>query len=463
MEGELEGMIRLAEINPAVVIDEIGDFIVKSIKEAGKSGAVIGLSGGVDSDVVAAIAKHAFDRHKGLALRGYYMPSENSSSQDEEDAMALAEALQIPYQKIPIQDILSSFEQSNPTFLEPFHLGNAAATVRIAQLSSEAGRHNSVILGTGNRDEYFLGYFTKRGDGAADLMPILTLTKGMVYQVAKHIRKSIFRKFPERTITKAPTAGLVPGQTDEGDLGMSYDEAALIINGYLQGYNQEEIRRITGLPISKVERVRQLHEASSHKRRLAPFPEVSMDYHNGQKPLSEADKALFIGRFQMLHIGHVDMFYQITEHPSIRQLLIGIGTQGNTKDPRNRYLFSYDEVKQLLTPLLEEIGLPYVIREVADINNNLEYARHVAGVFPEMDERTALVSADPSTIKCFDARLPVLRPEHRIVVHSSRIRELIRENKPYAHLVHNAEAMRNIGYEARLRDYWRRHANEPLY
>ena len=170
----------------------------------------------------------------------------------------------------------------------------------------------------------------------------------------------------------------------------------------------------------------------------------------------------------MITRGHEDMFWQITELPNIRLILVGIGTRGNTKDPKHRYLFSFDEVNQLMQPLLEQIsrekGIGYEVREVPDINNNVLYAKYVEGIFPKMDpNNTAVVSGDSATINCFDHKYLILRPEMRIRVHSSRIRELIRDNKPYAHLVHDAVAMRKINYETRLREYWRLHESEPLY
>ncbi len=453
-------MITRAEIDPKTVVKEIGQFIVETVISSGLKGAVIGLSGGVDSAVVSAITKRAFDEHGGLTLRGYSMPTSTNAESDKDDAKELAEFLDIPYENIPIQEIMEAFVKSNETFKNSFHGGNAAAAVRLTQLSGEAGEHRGIVLGTGNRDEYFLGYFTKRGDGAADIQPILQLTKRMVYQVGKYLN------LPESILTRAPTAGLEPGQTDEADLGFSYDEAELIINGFLNGYNPNEINKITGIALEKIEKAKRLHETTAHKRAAAPFPQVTMDYGNGKAHLTEADSALVIGRFQMVARGHEDMFWQITEHPGIKKIYVGIGSRGNTEDPQHRYLFSFEEVRELMVPLLEQIkaekGIDYQIEDVPDINNNLEYSSHVEGIFPDITGKTAIVTGDPATVLCFDAKYPIFKPEFRVSIHSSTIRDLIRDNKPYAHLVHDIGAMNRINYEGRLRQYWTEHGNVRL-
>jgi NAD+ synthase len=440
----LEQMIELAQLNPEKAVCQIESFIAGYIQKAGMKGAVIGLSGGVDSAVAGAIAVRAF-QGTSLKLRAYYMPSSVNTEEDKALVEVLAGKLGLKCKTLPIQNILDGFSASNNTFKEELQLGNAAASVRMAQLSAEASLHKSLVLGTGNRDEYFLGYFTKRGDGAADLMPLLSLSKRMVLQLGRYLG------VPTAILKRPPTAGLWEGQTDEAELGFSYSEAELIINGFLAGYTIEEITRLTGLEQTKVERVHQLHLASAHKRSPPPFADVEFNPPNSKPTLAECNNAMIIGRFQMVHLGHVDMFYQIKEHPNIKQLLIGVGSRGNTRDPGEKYLFSYSEAKQLIEPLAKELGLPYIIREVPDINDNLRYAEHVASIFPELNPRTAIITGEPRTIKCFDFRYPILRPEFRINIHSSRIRELIAEGKPYEHLVHNAESMKMINYEAHLK------------
>ncbi len=447
IEG-LEEMIKLADINSEQVSTQIGDFIVNHLLKSGLQGAVLGLSGGVDSAVVAAITKAAFDRHGGgLTLRAYYLPAAASILEDEEDAMETARQLQLPYEKIDIQPILDLHIARDPSCNNPLRLGNLAAAERMAILSDKASQYKGLVLGTGNRDEYFLGYATKRGDGAADLQPLLSCTKRMVYQLAE------YHNLLRRIIQKEPSARLFKGQTDAGELGFTYFDSEPIINGFLMGFTEDEIFRITGLPREVIRNVHERNLTTEHKRKLAPFPDITIDYHNDKLPVAQCDKALVIGRFQMLHIGHVDMFYQIAEQKNIKKIIVGIGTQGNTKDPGFRYLFNFNETKHLVEHILKDIGLEYAIYEIPDINDNLKYAQHVSDLIPELDERTAVVTGDPKTIKCFDYKYPILRPELRITVHSSRIRELILAGKPYAHLVHDTDAMARINYEGRIKAY----------
>jgi len=220
---------------------------------AGCKGVVIGLSGGVDSAVAAAFCCRAVGPANVLALS---LPSAVSNPQDLRDAADLCKALGMEHRTISIEPILDAF-RAIPGFSDtPYLLGNLMARIRMAVLYYHANRDNRLVCGTSNRSEYLLGYCTKYGDNAADIQPILHLYKTEVYEIAREL------KIPERIITKAPSAGLWTGQSDEAEIGLSYPviDAALIAlaRNNWRASNENE------------EKVLALVKKSAHKRIPAP-------------------------------------------------------------------------------------------------------------------------------------------------------------------------------------------------
>ncbi|MGB7789493.1 NAD+ synthase [Methanoregula sp.] len=195
--GRVEQMIRYAYWN------------------TGCKGIVVGLSGGVDSAVAAAFCCRAVGSEKVLGLS---LPSSVSHPADIKDAADLSRKLGIAHEVVNIDPMLSGFT-SIPGFVEtPYLLGNLMARIRMTALYYYANRDNRIVCGTSNRSEFMLGYCTKYGDNAADLQPIVHLYKTEVYIVAKELG------IPDPIMTKAPSAGLWAGQSDEGELGLSYAE-----------------------------------------------------------------------------------------------------------------------------------------------------------------------------------------------------------------------------------------------
>lgn len=196
--------------------------------------AVIGLSGGVDSALTAAIAADAIGKRKVSAL---IMPSKATESKHNRNAIELAEQLGIESYIIPISNFVELFH-SVPWRQNNIAKANIAARTRMVLLYDFANSKNAVVLGTGNLTELLLGYFTKYGDGASDILPLAELWKGEVNMLAK------YRKIPKQIIAQPPTAGLWPGQTDEKELGASYAVIDKILKmRFEKGAGKKEIIR----------------------------------------------------------------------------------------------------------------------------------------------------------------------------------------------------------------------------
>jgi NAD+ synthase len=220
---------------------------------SGASGIVIGLSGGVDSAVAAAFCCRAVGPENVLGL---FMPSSVTSRQDEEDVAAFCRKFGMSYRVVSIEPMLAGFKNL-PGFKETRYLsGNLMARIRMTVLYYQANVDNRLVCGTSNRSEFMLGYCTKFGDNAADFQPIVHLYKTEIYEVAKEMG------IPEAIIAKAPSAGLWEGQSDEGEIGLSYAE---IDSGLVR------LEQNGGKPVTPTdEKVFALVKKSAHKRLSSP-------------------------------------------------------------------------------------------------------------------------------------------------------------------------------------------------
>ena len=238
-----EKRIKLAKMNPEVVANEIGDFVIERTLMTNSTGCVIGLSGGVDSSTTAAIIKRAFDYYnanyddKHLELVGYMLPSKINDPSDTKDGVRVAKHLGIRHYTISIEKNIEALKISNPEITDnKYDLGNAISRERGNVLLTKAATEKKLLTGTGNKDEDFcVGYYTMFGDGAVHMSPIGNLPKRLVREMAGYLG------LPKDLVNRTPTAGLEPGQTDFGDLGYDYDVVELVIGGITQGIKPEEL------------------------------------------------------------------------------------------------------------------------------------------------------------------------------------------------------------------------------
>lgn len=237
-------------------IDKIVSWLQERVKAAKSRGLVAGISGGVDSAVVAALIKQACPE----TSLGLILPI-SSDPQDLADARMVIEKLNLTtieldftseHQSMTAKSWVKLSEHYPASELNK-HIADAnlRARLRMCALYTTANALNYLVVGTDNKAEYFIGYFTKYGDGGCDLLPLLDFTKAEVYAMARILG------IPERIIAKKPSAGLWPEQTDEAEIGTTY----AMVDAYLNGQPIPDLDR---------EIIERMHERSKHKRALPP-------------------------------------------------------------------------------------------------------------------------------------------------------------------------------------------------
>lgn len=239
-------------------VKKLVEWLRNEVHNAGLNGLIVGISGGIDSAVVTHLIKRAFPNHS----LGVIMPCK-SNPKDQEDALKVVESSGIDHLIVDLTEthetLFSSVEaklkEKNQWNEERARMGdaNTRARLRMTTLYAIANNFGYLVVGTDNAAEWHTGYFTKYGDGGVDLVPLVHFTKGEVRELARILG------VPNEIIQKAPSAGLWEGQTDENEMGTTYD----MIDKYLKG---EEI------PDKDREIIEKMHQRSEHKRRLASAP-----------------------------------------------------------------------------------------------------------------------------------------------------------------------------------------------
>lgn len=249
---------------------KVVDYITRRLRwyvfdYARRRSGILGLSGGIDSSVVAYLTVKALGNERTCI---YLLPTGVTPQIDIEDAMKVIESLNIPdknWEIINIDKIIEEFEGivGKASDLER---GNIAARTRMIILHNKASVHKGLVIGTGDKSEMLMGYFTKYGDAGVDILPIGGLYKTHVRQVAAYLG------VPERIIKKPPSPNLWPGQTAEGELGIEYETLDTIL--YLRfdrWLNEEEISKTSGISREVITKVLSRVKITQHKRHL---PEV---------------------------------------------------------------------------------------------------------------------------------------------------------------------------------------------
>ncbi|MDK2819817.1 MAG: NAD(+) synthase, partial [Mycoplasmataceae bacterium] len=208
---------------------------------------IVGVSGGIDSALVASIAQKAFPNNS----LGVIMPISDRPT-DETDGIELCNQINLRYERVSLLEEYKNLSEKL-NLSNDLTKANLQARLRMSVLYALAQENSYLVLGTDNYAEYYLGYFTKYGDGGCDLLPIVHLFKSQVFEMAKQLN------LPKAIIEKAPSAGLWYNQEDEKELGFTYNEFELFINH----------KKVDQKIISKIEKQ---HQSTEHKRKSIPKP-----------------------------------------------------------------------------------------------------------------------------------------------------------------------------------------------
>ena len=242
-------------------------FIVHAVRESGRTGVILGLSGGIDSALVAKLCADAIGPERVLALA---LP-DGKGGRDLKDARRFAKAIGIEFRIVNIGPIASAMEKRlRASDADTVARGNLRARARMTVLYYGANTEDRVVMGTGNKSEILTGYDTKFGDAGADFMQIGDLYKTQVREMAMHLG------VPNEIVDKTPTAGLWPGQTDEGELGITYADLDRVLLGIELQMDPEAIAEKAQVPLERVRHVEALVSSSVHKRKVPLIPKLGV-------------------------------------------------------------------------------------------------------------------------------------------------------------------------------------------
>lgn len=267
--------MRLLKLEPSALDLDLAEttrrvtrFIKEYIEGSRTKGVVIGLSGGVDSSTVAALSSRAIG---GDRVLGLLLPEEETRSQkDIEDARRVADQFGLKTQLCDITPVLHGLYQAIPVFdpADRTCKGNVKARTRMIVLYYYANKMNRIVCGSSDKSETMMGYFTKWGDGAADMYPIIDLYKTQVRKLAMHLG------LPEDLAKKPATPALWPNQLAETELGIKYEKLDLMLFGIEMFMDTKEIATQLEVEEKLVEAVKNRWLGSEHKRRPTMGPKL---------------------------------------------------------------------------------------------------------------------------------------------------------------------------------------------
>ena len=246
----------------AQIAQRIENFLQIQVSENNSNGLILGMSGGIDSAVIAYLCARQL-KEKTHAL---IMPDTDISPKTEtEDALSMIKTLGIDYKLIDIKPIINSYSK----YLEPndWAIGNLRARVRTNILYYYANASNYLVVGSSDKSEYLIGYFTKFGDGASDIVPIISLYKLQVRKIAQ------FLGVPENVIAKKSSPYLWKDHAAESEIGVSYEEIDSILYCLFdKQLSTDDTAKETEIPIETVQKIYGLHKNSEHKRESSVRP-----------------------------------------------------------------------------------------------------------------------------------------------------------------------------------------------
>ena len=248
-------------------MNDIVEFIQNKVSKANAEGLVVGLSGGIDSTLAAYLACEAVGKDK---VFGIIMPSTTTPTEDKLHGIDIAQGLGIDYTEIGIDTILNEYLAVSQLDEDKLAIGNLKARIRMSIIYYFANHKNYLVCGTGNKSEILIGYFTKHGDGACDLEPIGDLYKTDVFELAK------FMDVPKEIVEKPPRAGLWNNQTDEDEIGMSYELLDNIL--YLlfeKEEKSEDIAEKLDISVDDVDMITDKVNRNRHKSKVPESPKMT--------------------------------------------------------------------------------------------------------------------------------------------------------------------------------------------
>lgn len=260
-------------INPEEVSGKLENFVRQKLDEAGYERAILGLSGGIDSSTTASIACRSLGAGN---VWGINMPYRTSSHQSASDAELVANKLGINFLAVEITDMIDAYFKQYPDASQ-LRRGNKMARERMTILYDQSVVQQALVLGSGNKTEVLLGYCTLFGDSGCALNVLGDLYKTQVRQLAR------FLGVPERIIQKPPTADLWPGQSDETELGFTYEEVDKLLYFMIEkNYTFPELKDM-GFADEFVKQVTDKMRESQYKRCLPPVPRINQGFIDAKR------------------------------------------------------------------------------------------------------------------------------------------------------------------------------------